>query len=203
MASSIEAGGSWTTVEDILFCECWVVVGYCPITSNEMKSSHMWRKINGEFCERSGSACTKMALASRWKILNKELGKWRDALTKVRENIRSGQNLGDETSLHDSPVTDSPLDSPVDQDLPIQHESRPIERKAVKAKKGSTSNTKCAKNLKQIAKNGSLRIERDLKREKADKARYEAYVIERQHAQHQDMEDKDKNHGHGYEPYVS
>ncbi|CAL9003949.1 unnamed protein product [Prunus brigantina] len=37
-----------------------------------------------------------MALSSRWKILNRELGKWRNALTKERENIRSGQNLSDE-----------------------------------------------------------------------------------------------------------
>ncbi|KAL6270120.1 hypothetical protein ACE6H2_027031 [Prunus campanulata] len=34
-----------------------------------------------------------MALSSRWKILNKELGKWRDALTKAMNNQRSGENL--------------------------------------------------------------------------------------------------------------
>ncbi|CAL2277601.1 unnamed protein product [Prunus armeniaca] len=37
-----------------------------------------------------------MTLASRWKILNKELGKLRDALAKAMDNIRSGQNLADE-----------------------------------------------------------------------------------------------------------
>ncbi|CAL2271974.1 unnamed protein product [Prunus armeniaca] len=37
-----------------------------------------------------------MTLASRWKILNKELRKWRDALAKERDNHRSGQNLGNE-----------------------------------------------------------------------------------------------------------
>ncbi|KAL6269667.1 hypothetical protein ACE6H2_026578 [Prunus campanulata] len=36
-----------------------------------------------------------MALSSRWKILNKELGKWRDALTKAIDNQRSGENLSD------------------------------------------------------------------------------------------------------------
>ncbi|CAL9028378.1 unnamed protein product [Prunus brigantina] len=37
-----------------------------------------------------------MALTSRWKILNKELGKWRDVLVKARDNHRSGENLGNE-----------------------------------------------------------------------------------------------------------
>ncbi|CAL2263688.1 unnamed protein product [Prunus armeniaca] len=37
-----------------------------------------------------------MALSTRWKILNRELGKWRNDLTKARENIRSSQNLSDE-----------------------------------------------------------------------------------------------------------
>ncbi|CAL8173975.1 unnamed protein product [Prunus armeniaca] len=62
MATSVEAGGAWTTQEDIVLC----------------------------------SPRTEMALASRWKILNKELGKWRDSLAKERDNVRSGQNLADE-----------------------------------------------------------------------------------------------------------
>ncbi|CAL8161676.1 unnamed protein product [Prunus armeniaca] len=37
-----------------------------------------------------------MALANKWKFLNKELGKWRDSLEKARENVRSSENLGDE-----------------------------------------------------------------------------------------------------------
>ncbi|CAL9004596.1 unnamed protein product [Prunus brigantina] len=45
--------------------------------------------------------------------------------------------------------------------------------------------------LEQIAKNDALKIERDLKREEADKARHEAFAIERQHAQEQDMEDRE------------
>ena len=96
MASSVEAGGAWNTVEDVVLCKSWVKVSHCPITGNEMKFSHMWKKIHDEFVEGSGSARTEMALASRWKILNKELGKWRDALAKARDNIRSGQNLSDE-----------------------------------------------------------------------------------------------------------
>ncbi|CAL8089160.1 unnamed protein product [Prunus armeniaca] len=65
MASSVEAGGSWTTHEDIVLCECWVKVSHYPIMGNEMKFSHMWRKIHGKFCERSGSPQTEMALASK------------------------------------------------------------------------------------------------------------------------------------------
>ncbi|CAL2231139.1 unnamed protein product [Prunus armeniaca] len=37
-----------------------------------------------------------MTLSSRWKILNKELGKWRGALAKAMDNHRSGENLSNE-----------------------------------------------------------------------------------------------------------
>ncbi|KAL6289304.1 hypothetical protein ACE6H2_006814 [Prunus campanulata] len=62
-----------------------------------MKFFHMWKKIHAEFCEKiPGSPRTEMALSSRWKILNKELGKWRDALAKAMDNRRSGENLSNE-----------------------------------------------------------------------------------------------------------
>ncbi|CAL8998058.1 unnamed protein product [Prunus brigantina] len=55
------------------------------------------KKIHQEFCERViGSTHTDQALSSRWKILNKELGKWRDALRKAMNNHRSGENLSSE-----------------------------------------------------------------------------------------------------------
>ncbi|CAL8175269.1 unnamed protein product [Prunus armeniaca] len=38
----------------------------------------------------------EMALGSRWKFFNKELGKLRDALAKARDNQRSCENLGNE-----------------------------------------------------------------------------------------------------------
>ncbi|CAL8088521.1 unnamed protein product [Prunus armeniaca] len=40
-----------------------------------------------------GSTRTEMTLSSRWKILNKELAKWRGALAKARDNHRSRENL--------------------------------------------------------------------------------------------------------------
>ncbi|BBN69040.1 Protein kinase superfamily protein [Prunus dulcis] len=43
-----------------------------------------------------GSTRTEMALSSRWKVLNKELGKWRNALAKAIDNQRSGENLSNE-----------------------------------------------------------------------------------------------------------
>ncbi|CAL2232192.1 unnamed protein product [Prunus armeniaca] len=131
---------------------------------------------------------TEMTLASRWKILNKELGKWRDVLAKARDNIRSGQHLSDKilqaqcwevvkncsrfkiisTSpqivLNEMPLHDSPLDSPIDQDSPLPHVPRPIGRKTAKTKRGSTLNNECAQFLEQIAKNNALRIERLEKR---------------------------------------
>ncbi|CAL9010822.1 unnamed protein product [Prunus brigantina] len=129
-----------------------------------------------------------MALQSILKILNKKLGKWRDALAKAWDNIRSGQNLTDDSpmlgnceelfdiqnhslvALNETPLHDSPLDSPMDQDSPLPRAPRPIGRNAAKAKKGSTSNNECAQFLEQVAKNSALRLERDLKREEADKA---------------------------------
>ncbi|KAL6294833.1 hypothetical protein ACE6H2_002975 [Prunus campanulata] len=83
-------------MEDVLLCECWVQISHDPISGNEMKFSQMWKKIHHEFVERSGSTRMKMTLSSRWKILNKELGKWRGALTKAMDNQRSGENHSDE-----------------------------------------------------------------------------------------------------------
>ncbi|KAL6288425.1 hypothetical protein ACE6H2_005935 [Prunus campanulata] len=79
----------------------------------------------------------------------------------------------------------------MDQDSPLPRVPRHIGRKAAKAKKGSTSNNECAQFLEQIAKNSALRLEGDLKREEADKARLEAFAIERQQAQEQDIEDRE------------
>ncbi|BBH06095.1 Long-chain fatty alcohol dehydrogenase family protein [Prunus dulcis] len=97
MASSIETGGAWSTMEDVSLCEAWLQICHCPVSGNEMKFFHMWKKIHTEFCEKiSGSTRTEMTLSSRWKILNKELGKWRNALAKAMDNYRSGQNRTNE-----------------------------------------------------------------------------------------------------------
>ncbi|KAI5323074.1 hypothetical protein L3X38_032146 [Prunus dulcis] len=97
MGSSNENGGAWSMIEDVSLCEAWVEVSHCPVTGNEIKFSHMWKKIHQAFCERAiGSTRTEMALSSRWKVLNKELGKWRNALAKAIDNQRSGENLSNE-----------------------------------------------------------------------------------------------------------
>ncbi|CAL8991683.1 unnamed protein product [Prunus brigantina] len=97
MASSIETRGAWSTMEDVSLSEAWLQVCHCPVSGNEMKFFHMWKKIHAEFCEKiSGSTRTEMVLSSRWKILNKKLGKWRDTLAKVMDNHRSGENLSNE-----------------------------------------------------------------------------------------------------------
>ncbi|CAL8154388.1 unnamed protein product [Prunus armeniaca] len=85
-----------------------------------------------------------------------------------QDSFRVLRNSGwvlSETLLHNSPATNSTLDSPMDQDSAVQRQLRPIGRKAGKAKRGSTSNNECAQFLEQIARNDTLRIERDLKRE--------------------------------------
>ena len=100
MASSIETGGAWSTMEDVSLCEAWLQICHCPVSGNEMKFFHMWKKIHAKFCEKIlGSTRTKMTLSSRWKILNKKLGKWRDALKKAMDNYRSGENRTNELSI--------------------------------------------------------------------------------------------------------
>ncbi|CAL2236556.1 unnamed protein product [Prunus armeniaca] len=86
-------------MEDVLLCECWVQISHDLISGNEMKFSQMWKQILHEFVERSGSTRTESALSSRWKLLNKELGKWRDALTKAMNDHARGENLSDEENL--------------------------------------------------------------------------------------------------------
>ncbi|CAL2231272.1 unnamed protein product [Prunus armeniaca] len=154
-----------------------------------------------------------MALSSRWKILNKELGKWRYALAKARDNHISGENLNNEvvkncsrfriiptglivvlneTPLHDSTSSDSPLDSPMSQDLPIQKELRPIGRKTANVKRWSTSSNDTANYLEQIARNIIMRIELDMKKDADEKAMNEEYAREREYVRKKDIEKKDR-----------
>ncbi|CAL8157807.1 unnamed protein product [Prunus armeniaca] len=216
MAFSQETGGAWSVMEDVLLCECWIQISHDPISGNEMKFSQMWKKILHAFVERSGSTRTESALSSRWKLLNKELGKWRDALTKAMNNHASGENLSDEivqaqmfygatgvgkksfthtqcwevvkhckrfsiiptaptvvlneTPLHDSQASDSPMESPMSEDLPIQKEPRPMGRKAAKAKRGVNSTSNTSKFLEEIARQSALRIEIDKKVQEDDRA---------------------------------
>ncbi|CAL8141160.1 unnamed protein product [Prunus armeniaca] len=212
-------------MEDISLCEAWLQVSHCPVTGNEIKFCHMWKKIHQEFCERViGSTRTDQALSSMWKILN--MGKWRDALTKAMNNHRSGENLSseimqaqmffgatgqgkksfnhtlcwevvknckrfqiiptgptivlNEMPLHETPTSDSPMDSPMSQDSPIEKESRPIGRKAAKAKRGSNSTKNTSKYLEELSKMQAMRIEMDMKQQEHDRAMEVEYAKERE-----------------------
>ncbi|CAL2246064.1 unnamed protein product [Prunus armeniaca] len=70
-----------------------------------------------------------------------------------------------ETPLRDSTTLDSPLDSPMSEDSPIQKELRPIGRKAVKAKKEGNSSNNNSKFLEEIARQNAIRIEMEQKRQ--------------------------------------
>ena len=99
MGSSSETGGAWSMMDDVSLWEAWVQVSHCPVTGNEIKFSHMWKKIHQAFCERAiGSTRIEMALSSMWKVLNKELAKWRNALAKAMDNHRSAENLSSEVN---------------------------------------------------------------------------------------------------------
>ncbi|CAL2265414.1 unnamed protein product [Prunus armeniaca] len=173
MATSVEGGGVWTTQKDIVLCECWVkvhlerkwpwpgngeipwqkrgttfeAVKILPMRSYKHKCGSVpWGKAKKSFLSHQCWEVVKNC--SRFKII------FNGPLVVLNE-----------TPLHDSLATDSPLDFPMDQDTPLPRVLRPIGRKAAKAKKRSTLSNECAQFLEQIVKNGVLRIERDLKRE--------------------------------------
>ncbi|CAN6584053.1 unnamed protein product [Malus baccata var. baccata] len=89
----MEPGTSWSTMEDVLLCECWVRVAHDPLTGSELKLNQMWKQIRAEFCERSNSTRTEQSISSRWKTLNKKLRSWRNALEKAQDDFQSGKNL--------------------------------------------------------------------------------------------------------------
>ncbi|CAL2274249.1 unnamed protein product [Prunus armeniaca] len=186
----------------------------------------------------SGSTRTESALSSRWKLLNKELGKWRDALTKAMNNHASGENLSDEivqaqmwygatgqgkknfnhtqcwevvkhckrfsiiptaptvvlneTPLHDSQASDSPMESLMSEDSTIQREPRPIGRKAAKAKRGINSTSNTSKFLEEIARQSALRIEIDKKVQEDDRAMAIEFAKEREYQLKENEEKKDR-----------
>ncbi|CAL2260548.1 unnamed protein product [Prunus armeniaca] len=235
MASSIETGGAWSTMEDVSLCEVWLRVCHCPLSGNEMKFFHMWKKIHAEFCEKiPDSTRTEMALSSRWKLLNKEMAKWRDALAKAINLYRSGENphsstdvvrcnrgwqkkfthhecwevvkhckrftiiptgpevVLNETPLRDSTTSDSPLDSPMSEDSLIQKEPRPIGRKAAKAKKAGNSSNFNSKFLEEIARQNSVRLEMEQKRQDMEVAIQAEQSREKEYLRKKDQQKTDR-----------
>ncbi|BBG92340.1 zinc ion-binding protein [Prunus dulcis] len=183
--------------------------------------------------DNSGSTRTEMALSSRWKILNKDLGKWRDVLAKARNNYRSRENLSSEmwfgaigqgkktfnhhecwevvknckrfriirtglavmlnkTTLRDSTTSDSPLDSPMSKDSPIKKESRPIGRKAAKAKKRGNSSSNTSKNLEEIVRQSAISIEMEQKRQENKMTIRVEYAEEIEYLRKKDMDKADR-----------
>ncbi|CAL2236998.1 unnamed protein product [Prunus armeniaca] len=133
-----------------------------------------------------------MALSSRWKLLNKEMAKWRDALAKAMNLYRSGENRTNETPLRDSTTSDSPLDSPMSEDSPIQKEPRPIGRKAAKAKKAGNSSNHNSKFLEEIARQNTIRIEMEQKRQDMEVAIQAECAREKEYLRKKDMEKTDR-----------
>ncbi|CAL8118520.1 unnamed protein product [Prunus armeniaca] len=201
-------------MEDVSLCEAWLRVCHCPVTGNEMKFFHMWKKIHAEFCEKiPESPRTEMTLLSRWKLLNKEMAKWRDALAKAMNLYRCGENrtnevvkyckrfliiptgpdvVLNETPLRDSTTSDSPLDSPMSEDSPIQKEPRPIGRKAAKAKKAGNSSNHNSKFLEEIARQNTIRIEMEQKRQDMEVTIQAECAREKEYLRKKDMEKKDR-----------
>ncbi|CAL8108181.1 unnamed protein product [Prunus armeniaca] len=194
-------------MEDVLLCENWVQVDHCPITGNEMKFSHIWGNGEMRWQKRGTTIKEGKILAIRLckhKYGSVPLGKAKksfnhDQCCEVVKNCErfriiptSPTIVLNETPLHDSTTSDSPLDSLMSHDSPIQKEPRPIGRKVAKAKSGSTSINDTAKILEQIARNGTMRIELDMEKDADKKAMNKEYAREIEYIRKQDIEKKDR-----------
>ncbi|CAL8996134.1 unnamed protein product [Prunus brigantina] len=94
--------------------------------------------------------------------------------------------------LHDSLALDSPLDSTMSQNSPIQKEPRPIGRKAAKAKRGSNSSNNISKFLEEIARQSAMRIEIDIRDQANERAIQEEYAKEREYVRKENINKKDR-----------
>ncbi|CAL8133310.1 unnamed protein product [Prunus armeniaca] len=97
-----------------------------------------------------------------------------------------------ETPLHETSALDSPMDSPMSQDSPIEKEPMPIGRKAAKAKRGSNSTKNASKFLEEISKMQAMRIEMDMKQQEHDRAIDVEYAKEREYVRQEKIEKKDR-----------
>ncbi|CAL8108782.1 unnamed protein product [Prunus armeniaca] len=166
MASSIETEGAWSTMEDVSLCEAWLQVCHCPVTELAKWRDALTKAMNNY---RSRENCTNEIIQSQM---------WFGATEGVKKSfnhhecwevvkyckrfiiIPTGPAVVlNETPLRDSTTTDSPLNSPMSEDSPIQKELRPIGRKAAKAKKAGNSSNNNSKFLEEIARQNAIRIE--------------------------------------------
>ncbi|CAL9028917.1 unnamed protein product [Prunus brigantina] len=83
--------------------------------------------------------------------------------------------------LHETPASDSPMDSPMSQVSPIKKEPRPIGRKKAKEKRGSNSTKNASKFLEELSKLQAMRIEMDMKQQEHDRAIDVEYAKEREY----------------------
>ncbi|KAI5352105.1 hypothetical protein L3X38_004996 [Prunus dulcis] len=97
-----------------------------------------------------------------------------------------------EMPLRDSMTSDSPLDSPISQDSPIEKEPRPIGQKAAKAKKAGNSSNNNSKFLEEIARQNGIRIEMEQKRQDNELALQAEYAREREYLRKKDMDKTDR-----------
>ncbi|XP_050134552.1 uncharacterized protein LOC126610497 [Malus sylvestris] len=90
-------GTNWTLIEAVTLCSSWVEVTHDLITGYEMQLREMWSLIHTNYLEKIGGKKTKELMSSRGRILSQSFSMWRDALTQVSSNLRSGENLADQT----------------------------------------------------------------------------------------------------------
>ncbi|CAL9000186.1 unnamed protein product [Prunus brigantina] len=167
MASSIDTGGAWSTMEDVSLCEAWL----------QMIQAQMW-------FGATGVGKKKFSHHECWEVVK---------YCKRFNIIPTGPEVMlNETPLRDSTTSDSPLDSPMSEDSPIQKEPRPIGRKAAKAKKAGNSSNHNSKFLEEIARQNAIRIEMEQKRQDMEVAIQAECAQEKEYLRKKDMEKTDR-----------
>ncbi|CAL8157582.1 unnamed protein product [Prunus armeniaca] len=164
MASSIETGGAWSTKEDVSFCEAWLQLG--KWRDSMAKAMHNYRSRENRTNEIIQAQMWFSVTGGGKKSFNHhecwEVVKYCKRFIII---LTGPEVMLNETPLRNSMTSDSPIDSPMSQNPPIEKEPRPIGRKVAKAKKAGNSSNNNSKFLEEIARQNAIRIEIEHKRQ--------------------------------------
>ncbi|BBH06294.1 Long-chain fatty alcohol dehydrogenase family protein [Prunus dulcis] len=208
MGNEIKFSRMWKKIHQA-FCERAI-----GSTRTEMALSSMWKVLNKEFVKWRNVLAKAMDNHRSRENLSSEImqaqmwfgatgqGKksfnhthcWEVVKTCKRfQIIPTGPTVVlNETSLYETPASDSPMDFPMSQDSPIEKEPRPIGRKAAKVRRWSNSSKNASKFLEELSKNQAMRIEMDLKQQEHDMAIQLEYAKEMEYVREQNIEKKDR-----------
>ncbi|KAE8819534.1 putative receptor protein kinase ZmPK1 [Hordeum vulgare] len=86
--------GNYTTDEDILLCNTWLVVSMDTTVGGDQSRDTYWDRMKEYFDERnkSGIERTNRSLRSRWSTINKDYQRWEAEMKPVDKINPSGTN---------------------------------------------------------------------------------------------------------------